>query len=750
MKNAAVSTAAKTAAIVLFVCALGGALLCGVGTLYLAAADAYDVAPAFSDTALCSSMASRYLFYAETDVIQACNPFADGAEDAALARRSLDALFDPEALNLRLRVTDASSGALYYGPADVEGLEAVTSRQIRYRYVENDVASGYLYGAEAAHAYPAETFPGPTLTPRPSDAAEDAAGTDAATPRPSDAADAADDAAAARVQERTLLLTAYLDPALPAEDTLAVLSALFSRLLAWRYALPILCLGLLLVTTLLYVYLLCAAGRRPGAEGVQPGRLHRVPTDVLYVCAAGLAALLLALASLLAFGGTLVYASVSAFVPLLLVCAVCGAGEALLLALASLLAFGGTLVYASVSAFVPLLLVCAVCGAGEALLLVGVSMSTAVRVKTRTWLSSMLVYRALRCLLRGARSAWSGVSAVLHGLPLVWKLLLACGGYVLLSVVLINEAFYASDLYLLLYLLLSAAGALLLCRYAVGFDRLRRGAQKLAGGDLVCRVETKGMPRGVRALAEDLGRVSEGAQRALEERMKSERMKTDLITNVSHDLKTPLTSIVNYVELLKKEELHNETAAGYVAVLDRQAQRLKKLTEDVVEASKASSGAINVRLAQLDAAELIRQCAAEYGERFAAAQLTPVLRLPDGPLLVRADGRLLWRVFDNLLGNAVKYAMPGTRVYFDAEAQHNEALLSVRNISREPLEKSGDELMERFVRGDASRRAEGSGLGLSIAGSLMALQGGTLAVLPDGDLFRADVRLPLASAKEGE
>lgn len=692
MKNAAVSTAAKTAAIVLFVCALGGALLCGVGTLYLAAADAYDVAPAFSDTELCSSMASRYLFYAEPDVIRACNPFADGTEDAALARRALDALFDPEALNLRLRVTDASSGALYYGPADVEGLEAVTSRQIRYRYVENDVASGYLYGAEAAHAYPAETFPGPTLTPRPSDAA--------------------DDAAAAQVQERTLLLTAYLDPALPAQDTLAVLSALFTRLYAWRYALPILCLGLLLVAALLYVYLLCAAGRRPGAEGVQPGRLHRVPTDVLYVCAAGLAALLLALASLLAFGGTLVYASVSAFVPLLLVFAVCGTGEALLL--------------------------------------VGVSMSTAVRVKTRTWLSSMLVYRALRCLLRGARSAWSGVSAVLHGLPLVWKLLLACGGYVLLSVVLINEAFYSSDLYLLLYLLLSAAGALLLCRYAVGFDRLRRGAQKLAGGELACRVETKGMPRGVRTLAEDLGRVSEGAQRALEERMKSERMKTDLITNVSHDLKTPLTSIVNYVELLKKEELHNETAAGYVAVLDRQAQRLKKLTEDVVEASKASSGAINVRLAQLDAAELIRQCAAEYGERFAAAQLTPVLRLPDGPLLVRADGRLLWRVFDNLLGNAVKYAMPGTRVYFDAEAQHNEALLSVRNISREPLEKSGDELMERFVRGDASRRAEGSGLGLSIAGSLMALQGGTLAVLPDGDLFRADVRLPLASAKEGE
>ena len=253
--------------------------------------------------------------------------------------------------------------------------------------------------------------------------------------------------------------------------------------------------------------------------------------------------------------------------------------------------------------------------------------------------------------------------------------------------------------------------------------RLAEGGERLAEGDMEHPVDTTHMYRDLKEHGEHLNSIQTGMAKAVAESVKSERFKTELITNVSHDLKTPLTSIVNYVELLKKEELHNETAAGYVAVLDRQAQRLKKLTEDVVEASKASSGAINVRLAQLDAAELIRQCAAEYGERFAAAQLTPVLRLPDGPLLVRADGRLLWRVFDNLLGNAVKYAMPGTRVYFDAEAQHNEALLSVRNISREPLEKSGDELMERFVRGDASRRAEGSGLGLSIAQSLTELQG---------------------------
>ena len=295
--------------------------------------------------------------------------------------------------------------------------------------------------------------------------------------------------------------------------------------------------------------------------------------------------------------------------------------------------------------------------------------------------------------------------------------------------------------FVLLWLAASIAAILLLCRSAVGLDRLKRGAKAIAGGDLSCVIDTKYLPHDEKEMAADLSNISAGIGRAVEERMKSERMKTDLITNVSHDLKTPLTSIVNYVDLLKKEDLHNETADGYVAVLDRQAQKLKKLTEDIVEASKASSGVLNVNLAPTDAAELLRQCAAEYAERFAAAGLTPVLRIPDAPVTASADGRLLWRVFDNLLGNVVKYAMPGTRVYLDAEADDTGVTLSVRNISKEPLEKSGDELMERFVRGDASRHAEGSGLGLAIAGSLTALQGGTLTIVPDGDLFRADIRL---------
>jgi len=218
-------------------------------------------------------------------------------------------------------------------------------------------------------------------------------------------------------------------------------------------------------------------------------------------------------------------------------------------------------------------------------------------------------------------------------------------------------------------------------------------------------------------------------------------MKTDLITNVSHDLKTPLTSIVNYVELLKAEELQNETAKGYVEVLDRQAQRLKKLTTDIVDASKAQSGALNVTLAPTDLAELLRQGMAEYADRFAAVPLLPVLHAPES-LMATADGRLLFRVLDNLLGNAVKYAMPSTRIYLDAFETAETACISVRNISREELNIPAEELTARFVRGDASRATEGSGLGLSIAEDLMRLMGGTLRLTIDGDLFRAEVRLP--------
>lgn len=218
--------------------------------------------------------------------------------------------------------------------------------------------------------------------------------------------------------------------------------------------------------------------------------------------------------------------------------------------------------------------------------------------------------------------------------------------------------------------------------------------------------------------------------------MKSERLKTELITNVSHDIKTPLTSIINYVDLLSKEELHNEKAAEYLEVLDRQSSKLKKLIEDLVEASKASSGNLAVDSQQLEVGVFMTQTVGEFEEKLAAAGLELIISKPDEPVYIMADGRHVWRVIDNLMNNICKYAQTGSRVYVNLEAVSARVSITFRNISKYPLNISGDELMERFVRGDTSRNTEGHGLGLSIAQSLMKLIDGEMEIVVDGDLFK--------------
>ena len=230
--------------------------------------------------------------------------------------------------------------------------------------------------------------------------------------------------------------------------------------------------------------------------------------------------------------------------------------------------------------------------------------------------------------------------------------------------------------------------------------------------------------------------------KAVEERIKSDRMRSELLTNVSHDIKTPLTSIINYVGLLKKEEVPGEKAREYIDVLDRQSIRLKKLLEDLLEASKASTGNITVNAAPTNVGELLRQVVGEYTEKLADAQLEPIITLPSENATIYADGRLLWRVFDNLMANIVKYAMPQTRVYLDLRSDAKMTAAAVKNVSRDRLNIPADELMERFVRGDTSRATEGSGLGLSIAQSLTELMGGTFSLMIDGDLFKVEVRFP--------
>ena len=228
---------------------------------------------------------------------------------------------------------------------------------------------------------------------------------------------------------------------------------------------------------------------------------------------------------------------------------------------------------------------------------------------------------------------------------------------------------------------------------------------------------------------------------AAQKQLKSERMKTELITNVSHDIKTPLTSIINYVDLLQKPHTEQQQEQ-YLEVLDRQSQRLKKLIDDLMEMSKASTGNMAVDVMKVDAAEAVNQALGEFADKLEKAQLIPVFRQPEEPVYMMADGRLVWRVMSNLLSNAVKYALPGTRVYIDLQKVDSKVILSLKNISREELNVQTDELLERFVRGDASRNTEGSGLGLNIAKSLMELQKGQLQILVDGDLFKVTLIFP--------
>ena len=265
---------------------------------------------------------------------------------------------------------------------------------------------------------------------------------------------------------------------------------------------------------------------------------------------------------------------------------------------------------------------------------------------------------------------------------------------------------------------------------------LQAMGKSLAAGDLEAQLDTRKLFLDIKTHAESLNAIGAGMNEAVNRRMRSERLKTELITNVSHDIKTPLTSIVNYVDLLKKEDLP-PAAAEYVAVLDRQSSRLKKLTEDLVEASKASTGNVAVHLEPIVVNEIIHQAVGDYDERLAAGHLDVVVNTYEGNLMALTDGRLLWRVLDNLLSNVCKYAMAGTRVYVDLGVRDGMVLLAVKNISRDPLNVNAEELMERFVRGDASRHTEGSGLGLNIARSLMDLMGGSFQLSVDGDLFKA-------------
>ena len=495
----------------------------------------------------------------------------------------------------------------------------------------------------------------------------------------------------------------------------------------------------LLLFAVLAVYLCCAAGRKPGREEVQATGFNCIPLDIY-----------------LAGGGLIIFGLFMAIVRF---------------------AEAADLFSQSIQT------VCAgmlMAGYVMSLIFVGFCFACAAQFKTPGgyWWRNSVCWRCMNLLVKCVKGCFSGcgwllrklpvafaalgrfllvllsplrwlwtqikktcakigksVNRVYSMMPLTWQWLLT--GFIM---VMLLFAALAGRSNLMVVLSLCACVAVVLYG-AYCFGILLESAKRMGKGDLDTKVDDKYLIGAFKSFAGDLNDLAGVAVVAAQKQLKSERMKTELITNVSHDIKTPLTSIINYVDLLQKPHTPEEEKT-YLEVLNRQSQRLKKLIEDLMEMSKASTGNLTADITKLDAVESVNQALGEFADKLEKAQLTPVFRHPEESVAMMADGRLAWRVVSNLLSNTVKYALPGTRVYIDVMALEGKVIISLKNISRDELNVDADELMERFVRGDDSRNTEGSGLGLNIAKTLMELQKGQLQLLVDGDLFKVTLIFP--------
>ena len=481
--------------------------------------------------------------------------------------------------------------------------------------------------------------------------------------------------------EVTAVYQAYLKSPLAPRDSALYVMTWVERLISARYLLIVLTILLLAVCLFLFIFLLCAMGHKEGVDGIYQCWLNKIPLDLFLAL---LALLFFAWASFL---GNIWYIDFWYYI---------------------LLAFG------------------------TAALALTLLLSVAGRAKAPGFFKNTLIYKVFAWIFRG-----------LGRIPMVWRTALVWGALCLAELFFTFMLGWNEEQYAVLWLLSRGVLTIVILYLASSLRLLQKEGQAIADGQT--DYKGKPIPRWLPALRkheENLQSIQSGIQKAVDEQTRAERMKTELITNVSHDIKTPLTSIVNYVDLLEKEDIQPEKAKEYVDVLNRQSARLKKLTEDLVEASKASSGCLPVHLARTDVNVLISQLAGDYMEKLEAAQLEPVFRPAPSQPVIQADGQLLSRVLGNLFANICKYALPGTRVYFESAADDETVSITFKNISKYELNIPAEELMARFVRGDRSRHTEGSGLGLSIAQSLTELQGGTFRLEIDGDLFKAIVTFP--------
>lgn len=478
----------------------------------------------------------------------------------------------------------------------------------------------------------------------------------------------------------------YIPKQLTKQDTLAVQLTLLEQGYRYRYAAPIVAVGLIILEIILLVFLYAAAGHRRNTDEIVLNYFDRIPLDV-FTLMLGLPACLLVAAAMSDWW---------------------------------LFCVGSVGIY---------------------LLGLWYTMSVAARIKSGCLFKNCLCYKGAVWLLRKCGLGIRYVKKGLKQLPLLWKTVCILGGSFLCQLIIL-WMFWVDLAPLAILLWLFANGVLWCGTLYVGYmlKCLQKGGQNIAMGQLDYHVNTAYMIGDFKDFGEALNDINAGVSRAVEQRMKSERFKTELITNVSHDIKTPLTSIINYVDLIQKEPTDNEAIREYAAVLERQSFRLKKLIEDLVEASKASTGDLTVTMAPCEVGVLLAQTLGEYQERLQEKGLETILNQSIEPIFIMADSRHLWRVFDNLMNNILKYALPSTRVYLTLERQANQAVITFRNISKDPLPVDSEEkLLERFVRGDSSRNTPGSGLGLSIAQSLTQLQKGNMKLTVDGDLFKVQL-----------
>lgn len=493
---------------------------------------------------------------------------------------------------------------------------------------------------------------------------------------------------------RTYIITGYYTSGSVSSGNADKYQELFTYAYELRYVSIVVLVVSLILEAFVFVFLLSAAGHHGETGEVRPSFIDKIPFDL--------------------------YTALTVFAGIFLIAAMAEVS------------------YSNTAMLVVVLI--AALGVIAALISLLWCMSLAVRIKLGTTIKSCIIYRVGAWCLRLIKKVFYTFKDGLKAIPMFPRAVLIIAAILFVEFLWIAIAGTSPGKQLFGWFIERAVLVLATLYALLSMKQLLEAGQRIAKGELDCKVDTSKLRGPFKEHGEDLNSITDGMNRAVGERMKSERFRTELITNVSHDIKTPLTSIINYVDLLEKEQPENEKMREYLEVLDRQSAKLKKLIDDLLEASKASSGSLSVNLTECELGILLDQMAGEYSEKLSAAGLELILTKPEESVKIMADGRHMWRIFDNLLNNICKYAQRGTRVYLDLTADALKAAVTFRNISATRLNISGDELTERFVRGDSSRNTEGSGLGLSIAQSLAQLQKGALDITVDGDLFKVVLR----------